>query len=99
MASASKKYSFLAPPAQPDEIGRLGKYRILGLLGEGGMGCVFRGEDAMLRRAVAIKVMNEATARDPANQERFLNEARAAANLRHDHIIEIWEVSEIDGMP
>src|SRR4051794_28121831 len=47
----------LGPPEQPDEIGRLGSYRIIELLGQGGMGFVFRAEDPKLQRPVAVKLM------------------------------------------
>src|SRR5262249_51183642 len=50
---AAETYSFLEPALQPDEIGRLGHYRVLRLLGRGGMGYVFHAEDIALQRAVA----------------------------------------------
>src|SRR5262245_53911075 len=50
------RLDFLAPPEGPGEIGRLGPYRVLGVLGQGGMGVVLRGEDARVGRAVALKV-------------------------------------------
>src|SRR5262245_57511886 len=50
-------FSFLRPPVQPDEIGRLENYRVLRLLGKGGMAYVFHGEDIALHRPVALKVM------------------------------------------
>src|SRR5262245_15870952 len=54
---APEPFSFLAPPKKPDEIGRLGPYRVLAELGRGGMGVVFRAEDPHLKRLVALKVM------------------------------------------
>lgn len=56
-APASDEFPFLAPPERPDEIGRLGPYRVLAAIGHGGMGAVFRAEDPALRRHVALKVM------------------------------------------
>src|SRR5262249_13161201 len=56
-AGAAGKYSFLLSPVEPDEIGRLGNYRVLRLLGKGGMAFVFLAEDIALRRSVALKVM------------------------------------------
>ena len=90
----SGEFPFLAPPQQLDELGRLGPYRVLGLLGEGGMGVVFRAEDPTLRRQVALKVMLPHFARDPVAKARFLREARAQAAVDHDHIISIYQVGE-----
>jgi serine/threonine protein kinase len=93
------EFPFLAPPQQPDEIGRLGPYRILRVLGEGGMGVVFQAEDATLERLVALKVLKpEGGASKPA-RERFLQEAKAAASLQHDHIVTIYQVGEEWGVP
>src|SRR5271167_4349706 len=74
--------SFLAPPEQPDEIGRLGPYRVLKLLGEGGMGVVFQAEDPQLQRPVALKAMLPSIAGSDSAKKRFLREARAAAALK-----------------
>jgi serine/threonine protein kinase len=90
---------FLAPPQQPGELGRLGPYRILQVLGKGGMGVVFKAEDPRLKRLCALKTMLPEVAQKPAMKERFLREALAAAQLEHDHIIPIWQVDEDRGVP
>lgn len=91
--------AFLAPPVEPGEIGRLGPYRVLAPLGRGGMGMVFRAEDLGLRRPVALKVMRPRVATSAAAQRRFLAEAQAAAQLRHDHVVTIYQVGEDRGVP
>ena len=90
---------FLAPPQQPDEIGRLGSYRILKVLGKGGMGMVFLGHDPHLDRSVALKVMLPKFAANEGAKQRFLREARTAAKLHHDHIVSIYQVGEDRGVP
>jgi serine/threonine protein kinase len=92
-------YDFLAPPQSPDEIGRLGAYRILKVLGGGGMGVVFQAEDLHLRRPVALKTMLPVLAASAANRRRFDQEARAAAAIEHDHIVTIYQVGEDRGVP
>ncbi len=91
--------SFLAPAQAPDEIGRLGPYRVLKVLGAGGMGVVFRAEDPQLQRLVAIKAMLPALAANDSARQRFIREARAAAQLKHDHIVTIHQVGEDRGAP
>lgn len=91
--------SFLAPPERPDEIGRLGPYRVLAVLGRGGMGVVFRAHDPALDRIVALKAMLPGTSAVPAASERFLREARASAALKHPHIVTIFQVGEDRGVP
>ena len=70
---------------------RLGRYEILGPLGAGGMGEVYRARDTELERDVAVKVMPEAVAQNPDRLERFRREARAVAKLSHPNILEIWD--------
>jgi serine/threonine protein kinase len=89
----------LSPPQSDGEIGRLGGYRVLKVLGHGGMGAVFQGEDPRLGRLVALKVMLPAVARKPGMTDRFLREARAAAALDHDHVVPVYEVNEANGVP
>jgi serine/threonine protein kinase len=90
---------FLAPPERPDEIGRLGPYRVLAVLAQGGMGVVFRGHDPALDRPVALKAMLPGMAAVPNARERFLREARAAAALKHPHVVTIFQVGEDRGVP
>lgn len=89
----------LAPPQAPDEIGRLGPYRVLKVLGEGGMGKVYLAEDPGLKRKVALKVMKSSLARNAKARQRFLLEARSAAAIEHDHIVHIYQVGEDKGIP
>jgi serine/threonine protein kinase len=86
--------AFLAPPKKPDEIGRLGPYRVLGVIGRGGMGAVYRAEDPALKRQVALKIMLPAAAAHPEAKARFIREARAQAAVEHDHVIPIFQVDE-----
>jgi serine/threonine protein kinase len=90
---------FLAPPEADDELGRLGKYRILRVLGHGGMGVVYEAEDPRLKRSVAIKAMLPGTAASVTASKRFLLEAQAMAAVEHDHIIRIYQVDEDRGVP
>src|SRR5437588_9288529 len=73
-AEVPEKFDFLSPPQAPDEMGRLGSYRILKVLGVGGMGVVFQAEDPLLKRPVAVKAMLPEVAIKPANRQRFLRE-------------------------
>ncbi len=93
------QYEFLDPPGKEGEIGRLGPYRVTGLLGKGGMGQVFVAEDARLKRRVALKVMNQKFAATPNSKKRFVEEARAMAAVHHDNVATIFEVGLRSGMP
>ena len=74
---------------------RLGPYEVLGLIGEGGMGQVYRATDTRLDRAVAIKVMPAALASDPVRRERFEREARSISKLEHPNICPLYDVGEL----
>ncbi|MBI3977992.1 MAG: protein kinase [Chloroflexi bacterium] len=76
-----------------------GRYRIVGGLGEGGMATVHRAEDRALGRTVAVKVLREQYAADPASCRRFQQEARLAASLSHPHIVGVFDAGESDGRP
>jgi serine/threonine protein kinase/tetratricopeptide (TPR) repeat protein len=81
------------------EVGqRFGPYEILGRLGSGAMGLVFRAWDARLHREVAVKMLHE-DYEMPGMRERFLQEARAASALNHPHICTIFDLGEQDGEP
>jgi serine/threonine protein kinase/Tol biopolymer transport system component len=71
---------------------RFGPYEIVGPLGAGGMGQVYRGRDTRLQRFVAIKVLQEAAAFDPTRQRRFAQEALAASALNHPNILTVFDV-------
>jgi serine/threonine protein kinase len=75
----------------------IGGYRILGELGRGGMGIVYRAEDPSLGRQVALKVLNPALAANPGGVDRFRREARAAGSLDHDHIVPIYQIGDDQG--
>lgn len=76
----------------------LGRYEILGPIGAGGMGEVWRARDTELDRQVAIKVLPEAVASEPRRVERFRREARALAALSHPNLLEIHDVGSTDGL-
>lgn len=99
ISASGQRFDFLAPAEQADELGRLGHYRVLKVLGQGGMGVVFLADDSKLQRLVALKVMLPSVVSIPLAKERFLREARATARLKSDHIVTIHEVSEARGIP
>jgi serine/threonine protein kinase len=76
---------------------RLGPYEILGRLGAGGMGEVYRAHDTRLDRTVAIKVLAHHLTRDPDMRRRFEREARAVASLSHPHICHLNDIGQHEG--
>ena len=80
-------------------LGTLGPYRLLSLLGAGGMAEVYRAHDPRLDREVAVKVLPIDLARQPGFLERFRREARNVAQLDHPNIMPIYDFGEQDGAP
>jgi TolB-like protein/predicted Ser/Thr protein kinase/Tfp pilus assembly protein PilF len=73
----------------------VGRYRVTGVLGEGGMGVVYSAHDDRLDRTVAIKTLRTDTT-DPSSRERLQREARAAARVNHPSICQLYELGEVD---
>jgi Tol biopolymer transport system component len=78
---------------------KVGPYEILGPLGAGGMGEVYRARDSRLGRDVAVKILPDSFARDPERLHRFEQEARAVAALNHPNILAVFDVGQHNGSP
>lgn len=72
------------------------RYKIIQKAGEGGMGVVYRAEDTVLKRVVALKVLNKTLIKDKRSLERFYSEARSTASLSHSNIVTVYDVGQID---
>ncbi len=81
----------------PEEVVRLGRFRVLERLGEGGMGVVYAGHDDELDRRVAIKLLHVELGDDPEARARLRREAQALARLSHPNVVQIFEVGEHRG--
>ena len=73
---------------------RLGPYEVLGLIGAGGMGEVYKARDTRLDRTVAIKILPTVLSADPERRARFEREAKTIAGLSHPHICTLFDVGE-----
>ncbi|HXH63996.1 MAG TPA: HDOD domain-containing protein [Mariprofundaceae bacterium] len=81
-----------------DEQPRLGNYRLIEKIGQGGMGIVFRAVDDTLDREVAVKVLHQNLVDDPTHAERFRREARLHSQMMHGNIVTVLDVYEQDGI-
>ncbi len=74
-----------------------GRYRIIGLLGKGGMGEVYRADDLRLGQPVALKFLPDAVGMDPVRLAQFHNEVRTARQVSHPNICRVYDIGEVDG--
>ncbi|MBI5759694.1 MAG: protein kinase, partial [Planctomycetales bacterium] len=89
----------LDPSPRSNAIGRLGPYDVLGVLGHGGMGMVFKAFEESLNREVAIKVLARQLATSSKSRQRFVREAQTAAAIRHPNVVTIHTVSDFRAVP
>ncbi len=86
-------------PPTPAELGRhFPQLEMLALLGQGGMGAVYKARQTKLDRLVAVKILPPEVARDPAFAERFTREARSLARLNHPNIVTVHDFGDVDGL-
>jgi len=85
-------------PLSPHRVGALiaGKYRVKRLLGQGGMGAVYKAENTTIGRTVALKVLHSHLADDGVTLTRFQREARAAAGIDHPHVVDVLDMGVVD---
>ncbi len=94
---SSNSEALALPGSEQMKQQRIGKYELEKQLGSGGMGAVYLAKDTQLKRLVALKVLPPDKADNPTLVKRFQAEAQAAAQLRHDNIVSIYENGEADG--
>src|SRR5262245_17761895 len=100
MLAALEEFGLLHEPAEASgHPKRIGPFRILAVLGHGGMGAVYLAERDGLQRCVALKVIHGPMAQSPRMRERFRREAIAASRLEHPAICPVYEIGETDGTP
>src|SRR5262245_43654924 len=93
-SSDSISHGRLAPGALLD-----GRYRIVGLLGAGGMGEVYRADDLRLGQPVALKFLPDALRDEPVRLAQFHNEVRTARQVSHPNVCRVYDIGEVDGVP
>ena len=78
---------------------KVDKYEVLGELGHGAMGVVYRAHDPIINRPVALKTITTGVADDPELLQRFYREAQSAGGLQHPNIVTIYDMGEADSLP
>src|SRR4051812_27344621 len=96
-ATPAYRSSFTAP-APAELAAHFPRLEVLELLGQGGMGAVYKARQPGLDRFVALKILPPEVGRDPAFAERFAREARALARLSHPHIVAVYDFGQADGL-
>lgn len=91
--------SFLEPAKGSGELGRLGPYRVLAVLGQGGLGLTLRGQDATSQREVVLKAMYPDLAKDKEIRHLFRQEARNASTLDHPRLVHVLHTDTANGIP
>jgi serine/threonine protein kinase len=86
-------------PPTPEELApRFPHLQILELLGQGGMGIVYKARQPGLDRLVAVKILPQEASHDPTFAERFTREARALGKLNHPNIVALYDFGQVDGL-
>jgi serine/threonine protein kinase len=98
LASGGTSTSRFVPPSPAELARHFPQLEVLGLLGQGGMGAVYKARQTKLDRPVAVKILPPEVAGTPAFAERFLREARWLARLNHPHIVTVYDFGDVEGL-
>ncbi len=85
---------FLDPAEEPGTLGKLGRFHVVEVIGQGGMGLVLRALDVCLQRQVALKVLEPKYVKNDLARNRFIREARAAASITHENVVAVHHVEK-----
>jgi serine/threonine protein kinase len=96
---AAEITGWLGPTDDPESLGRIGRYEVMGIVGAGSMGVVLKALEPQLKRYVAVKVLLPLLAHNGPARRRFDREARSAAAVNHPHVVPIYGVDEYRGLP